>query len=52
MIMIQNQARRRATALGLGTCMAIDAGVLAISSLAGVVAFGFAWLLLKGSGVI
>ncbi len=52
MAMIHNQARRRAMALELSTCLAIDAGCLAVSGLAGIMAFGVAWLVLKGSGVI
>jgi hypothetical protein len=52
MIMMQNRAKRRAMALGLGACVAVDAGCLAVSGLAGLVAFGFAWVVLKTSGII
>jgi len=52
MAMIHREARRRAVALELGTCLAIDAGCLAVSGAAGLLAFGVAWLVLKGSGVI
>jgi hypothetical protein len=49
---LQNQARHRANALSLGKSAAIDAGCMALSGMAGLLAFAMAWLLLKGSGVI
>jgi hypothetical protein len=44
--------RNSAVSLGLGMCLAIDAGLLAILGVTGSLAFGAAWVLLKAGGVI
>ncbi len=38
--------------LDFATCVAVDAGCMAVSGLAGGVAFGFAWVVLKIAGAI
>jgi hypothetical protein len=42
----------RVTQLGLATCLAIDAGCMAATGMAGLFAFGVAWVVLKVGGVI
>ncbi len=44
--------RNPAVSLGLGMCLAIDAGLLAILGVTGALAFGAAWVVLKVGGVI
>jgi hypothetical protein len=52
MVMVKNRARRRMSLHDAATSLAIDAGCLALSGAAGLVAFAMAWLLLKGGGII